>query len=75
MLLPKIPLLPLLLISSSSFFSSINADPDPNLASESNQAYIAQPDNIHSYSAMSVGTYSLPALPYAYDVSPTLLAV
>ncbi|KAL4726935.1 Superoxide dismutase [Mn], mitochondrial [Fusarium chlamydosporum] len=75
MLLPKTPLLPLLLISSSSFFSSINADPDPNLASESNQAYIAQPDNIHSYSAMSVGTYSLPALPYAYDaLEPSISA-
>jgi Fe-Mn family superoxide dismutase len=69
----KIPLLPLLLLISPSSSSPSNTKPD--LASESNQAYNIQPDNIHSYSAMSVGTYSLPALPYAYDVSSYPLTI
>lgn len=58
------PLLPLLLLlTSPTSSSSVSAKPD--LASDNN----ILPDNIPTYSAMSVGTYSLPALPYAYDVS------
>jgi Fe-Mn family superoxide dismutase len=64
------PLLPLLLLLTSPLSSlSVNAEPD--LASEP----IQPSDNIHSYSAMSVGTYSLPALPYAYDaLEPSISA-
>ncbi|KAF4967468.1 hypothetical protein FSARC_4991 [Fusarium sarcochroum] len=73
MFLRKLPLLPLFLFASSSSSSSINSEPD--LASEKNQAYSVLPDDIHSYSAMSVGTYSLPALPYAYDaLEPSISA-
>ncbi|KAM0354270.1 hypothetical protein ACHAPU_001314 [Fusarium lateritium] len=61
-------LLPLLLASPLSA-SAVNSDPDPN------QAYTALPDNVHSFSAMSVGSYSLPALPYAYDaLEPSISA-
>jgi superoxide dismutase, Fe-Mn family len=72
MFLPKTSLLPLLLLVSSSSSSLVNAESDS--PSEKDQAYTIVSDNIHSYSAMSVGTYSLPALPYAYDVrSPPIL--
>lgn len=63
MFFSRIPLLPLF------FFVSSSSSSEPDLASDHNQAYTALPDNIQSFSAMSVGTYSLPALPYAYDVS------
>ncbi|KAF4451136.1 putative manganese superoxide dismutase precursor (sod-2) [Fusarium austroafricanum] len=73
MFLSKLPLLPLLLFASSSSSASINSKPD--LASEHNQAYTALPDSIPSFSAMSVGSYSLPALPYAYDaLEPSISA-
>ncbi|KAF4945748.1 hypothetical protein FGADI_11680 [Fusarium gaditjirri] len=70
MLFSSIPLLPLFFFVS---FSSSSSGPD--LASDHNQAYTALPDNIQSFSAMSVGTYSLPALPYAYDaLEPSISA-
>ncbi|EKJ74674.1 hypothetical protein FPSE_05142 [Fusarium pseudograminearum CS3096] len=67
------PLLPLLLLllhlTSPTSSSSVNAKPD--LASDNN----ILPDNIQTYSVMSVGTYSLPALPYAYDaLEPSISA-
>ncbi|CZR46257.1 putative manganese superoxide dismutase precursor (sod-2) [Fusarium proliferatum ET1] len=70
MFFSRIPLLPLFFFVSTSSSSS-----EPDLASDHNQAYTALPDNIQSFSAMSVGTYSLPALPYAYDaLEPSISA-
>ncbi|KAF5608049.1 superoxide dismutase Fe-Mn family [Fusarium subglutinans] len=70
MFFSRIPLLPLFFFVSSSSSSS-----EPDLASAHNQAHIDLPDNIQSFSAMSVGTYSLPALPYAYDaLEPSISA-
>lgn len=63
----KSSLLALLFLASSSSASTINSKPD--LASDHNQAYTILPDNTQHFSAMSVGAYSLPALPYAYNVS------
>ncbi|KAH7211666.1 Manganese/iron superoxide dismutase [Fusarium oxysporum] len=69
MFFSRIPLLPLF------FFVSSSSSSEPDLASDHNQAYTALPDNIQSFSAMSVGTYSLPALPYAYDaLEPSISA-
>ncbi|KAF5979931.1 superoxide dismutase Fe-Mn family [Fusarium coicis] len=71
MLFSRIPLLPLFFFVSTS--SSSPSEPDS--ASDQNQAYTALPDNVQSFSAMSVGTYSLPALPYAYDaLEPSISA-
>ncbi|KAH7254143.1 Manganese/iron superoxide dismutase [Fusarium redolens] len=70
MFFSRIPLLPLFFFVSSSSSSS-----EPDLASDHNQAYTVLPDNIQSFSAMSVGSYSLPALPYAYDaLEPSISA-
>ncbi|KAM0229867.1 hypothetical protein ACHAP5_011520 [Fusarium lateritium] len=67
----KSSLLALLFLASSCSAASVNSQPD--LASESNQAII--PENIQSFSAMSVGSYSLPALPYAYNaLEPSISA-
>ncbi|KAM0199427.1 hypothetical protein ACHAPI_003179 [Fusarium lateritium] len=67
----KSSLLALLFLASSCSAASVNSKPD--LASESNQAII--PENIQSFSAMSVGSYSLPALPYAYNaLEPSISA-
>ncbi|KAM0268516.1 hypothetical protein ACHAPA_005046 [Fusarium lateritium] len=67
----KSSLLALLFLASSCSAASVNSKPD--LASESNQAIIAE--NIQSFSAMSVGSYSLPALPYAYNaLEPSICA-
>jgi Fe-Mn family superoxide dismutase len=63
----KSSLLTLFFLASSSPASSVDSEPD--LASEHNQAYTILPDNTQTFSAMSVGAYSLPALPYAYNVS------
>lgn len=67
MSLLKSSLLALLFLASSSSASTINSKPD--LAPDHNQAYTILPGNTQDFSAMSVGAYSLPALPYAYNVS------
>ncbi|KAI1028396.1 hypothetical protein LB503_002530 [Fusarium chuoi] len=70
MFFSRIPLLPL-----SFFVSTSSSSSEPDSASDHNQAYTALPDNIQSFSAMSVDTYSLPALPYAYDaLEPSISA-
>jgi Fe-Mn family superoxide dismutase len=67
MSLLKSSLLTLFFLASSSSASSVDSEPD--LASDHNQAYTILPGNTQTFSAMSVGAYSLPALPYAYNVS------
>ncbi|KAG5662474.1 hypothetical protein HG530_000262 [Fusarium avenaceum] len=69
----KSSLLALLFLASSSSASTINSKPD--LASDHNQAYTILPGNTQDFSAMSVGAYSLPALPYAYNaLEPSISA-